>query len=621
MEPELAEVRDFLAAHEPFSRLPAGVLDVLPGRCTIRYHRRGTTILDPDDTVSALLVVRSGAVDVHDRAGGLVERVDVGGSVGVTGLLEAPPYGFRVTAVEDTLVIAVPRATFEDLLTHAPVASHFLLQQAHRLRAAVETVQVADSGGAVLRTQVADMISGRIVTVDPGATVQQAAVLMREERVSSLLVLDDAGRLAGILTDRDLRNRVVAAALPLTSPVVQVMTPEPRTLPADALAFEALLEMLARDIHHLPVVDADGRPLGLVTNTDLVRLERSSPLYLVQDVGKQTSTAGLAAVAARIPSIVDHLVTQDASAGDISRVVTAIADAIHRRLIALAEARLGPAPAPYCWVVLGSQARHESGLGGDQDTAIVLDDALTPEQAGWFADLATFVTDGLVECGFPRCPGDVMATNPRWRQTESAWRAIFAEWLERPTPDALVGATIFFDMRPLAGDAELCERLRRHVLSRTPEARPFLAHLTKQAVAHQPPIGLFRGLVVEKSGPEKSTLDIKHRGVGPVCEIARVHALSMGSPAVDTRSRLQAAAAAGLMGAEAAEDLLDAFEFISYVRLRHQARRVREGAPPDNHVAPDTLGHFEKRTLKDAFGVVRSAQGVLAGRQPLGYMS
>ncbi|WP_312720881.1 DUF294 nucleotidyltransferase-like domain-containing protein [Mobilicoccus sp.] len=621
MEPELAEVRDFFAAHEPFSQLPAAVLDALPARCTMRYHRRGTTVLDPDGAVEALYVVRSGAVDVYDRVGGLVERVDVGGSVGVTGLLEAPPYGFLVTAVEDTLMLAVPRAAFEELLDHGPVASYFLLQQAHRLRAAVETVSVADHGGAVLRTKVSDMVSGRIITVDPRRTVQEAAALMREENISSLLVLDDEGHLAGILTDSDLRARVVATALPVTSTVAEVMTPEPLTLPSDALAFEALLEMLGRDIHHLPVIDPDGRPLGLVTNTDLVRLERSSPLYLVQDVGRQRTTAGLANVAARIPSIVDLLVTQDASAGDISRVISALADAIHRRLIALAEAQFGPAPAPYCWVVLGSQARYESGLGGDQDTAIILEDSVTPEQADWFADFAGFVTDGLVECGFPRCPGDVMATNPRWRQTESAWRGIFAEWLDRPTPDALVGAAIFFDMRPLTGDPELCERLRRYVLSRTPEARPFLAHLTKQAVAHQPPIGLFRGLVVEKSGPEKSTLDIKHRGVGPVCEIARVLALSIGSPAVDTRSRLQAASAAGAMGSSAAEDLLDAFEFISYVRLRHQAQRVREGAPPDNNVAPDTLGHFEKRTLKDAFGVVRSAQGVLGGRQPLGYMS
>lgn len=620
MEPELVEVRDFLAAHAPFSELPRDVLDALPAQSTLRYHRRGTILLRPDDRVTSLIVVRSGAVDVHEQGGGLVERVDVGGTVGVTGLVEKGPYGFDVTAVEDTLVLELPAAVFHRLVDHPNVGTFFLEQQVTRLRQAVESVQVSETGGDVLRTPVTDMISGRVVVATPEISVQEAAQLMRTERVSSVLVLHPDGRLCGILTDRDLRNRVVAEGLSVTSRLAQVMTPEPITLRPDALAFEALLEMLARDVHHLPVVEG-GRPLGVVTSTDLVRLERSNPLYLVQDVTSQTTVEGLAEGAARLPSIVESLVTQDASASDISRVVTAVADALHRRLLVLAEKRLGPPPVPYCWVVLGSQARHESGLGGDQDTAIIVDDRGAHDHDAYFADLAAFVTDGLVACGYPRCPGGVMATNPRWRQTERAWRGIFAEWIDEPTPDALVGAAIFFDMRPIHGRAELCERLRAHVLSRTPGARTFLAHLTKQAIEHQPPLGLFRGFVVEKSGEHQRTLDLKHRGVGPVTEIARVQALSLGSPAVDTRGRLAAARAAGRMNPGSVDDLLDAFEFIGYVRLRHQAGCVRSGAKPDNFVAPDSLSSFEKRTLKDAFGVVRSAQSVLAQRQPLGLIS
>ena len=146
MEPELAEIRDFLAAHAPFSDLPEDVLAALPGRCSLRYHRRGSTIWRPEDAVTTLLVVRSGALDVHDPAGGLVERVDVGGSVGVTGMLQPPPYGFVVTAVEDTLVLEMPKAVFDTLVTHPSVVGHFLTQQAGRLRSAVETVQVADHG-------------------------------------------------------------------------------------------------------------------------------------------------------------------------------------------------------------------------------------------------------------------------------------------------------------------------------------------------------------------------------------------------------------------------------------------------------------------------------------------
>lgn len=620
MEPELAEIRDFLAAHAPFSDLPEDVLAALPGRCSLRYHRRGSTISRPEDTVTTLLVVRSGALDVHDPAGGLVERVDVGGSVGVTGMLQPPPYGFVVTAVEDTLVLEMPKAVFDTLVTHPSVVGHFLTQQAGRLRSAVETVQVADHGGAVLRTRVADMLGGPPITVGMDATVQEAAGIMREARVSSVIVLDESNGLRGILTDRDLRNRVVAEGRSGDCPVTDVMTPDPFALDVDALALEALLEMVGRGIHHLPVVE-NGVTRGLVTSTDLVRLERSNPLYVVQDVSRQTTAAGLAAVAARLPEIVDQMVTQDAAASDISRVVTAVADAIHRRFIALAEEAFGPPPVPYCWVVLGSQARHESGLGGDQDTALIYDDSATLEHVPYFAKLAAFVTDGLVECGWPRCPGDVMATNPRWRQKVSDWKVIFSEWIDEPTPDAVLGATIFFDMRPIAGDADLCHQVRRHALARTTHAPAFLAHLSKLALLHQPPLGLFRGLVLEKSGPHQSTLDLKHRGVGPVTEIARVQALSIGSPAVDTRGRLAAARTAGRVSEHSVADLLAAFEFISYMRLRHQATLAREGKAPDNFIAPASLNSFEKRTLKDAFGVVRTSQTAMAQRLPLGYIS
>lgn len=619
MEHELVEIRDFLAGHAPFSELPAEVLATLPARCTVRYHRRGSTILSPDDVVTSFSIVRSGAVDIHDRAGGLVERVDVGDSFGVNGLLGKPPYGFVATAVEDTLVFVVPEATFRELLTHSCVSSFFLMQQAGRLRQAAETVRSADHGGAVLRTRVTEMITGEPISVEPAATVREVAAIMREHRISSVLVLD-GDRLSGIVTDRDLRNRVIAEGLPYETPARDIMTSDPVVIDVDALALEALMEMLSRGIHHLPVLDR-GRPVGLVTSTDLVRLERSNPLYLVQDVSRQTSAQGLAGIAARLPALVDDLVVQDAGAGDISRLISAVADAIHRRLIALAQERLGPAPVPYCWVVLGSQARHESALGGDQDTALILSDDAGPEHADYFTDLARFVTDGLVECGYPLCDGDVMATNPRWRQPLASWRRIFREWIEEPTPDAVLGAAIFFDMRPVAGDSDLFDALRRDVLSRTPRAGNFLAHLVKQAVEHQPPLGLFRGFVLDKGGEEASSLDLKHRGVGPLVDIARAHALSIGSPAVETRARLVAARTERRVSENSAADLLAAFEFISHLRLRHQAGRVREGLPPNNHVPPATLTSFEKRTLKDAFGVVRAGQTVLGQRAPLGFMS
>ena len=431
----------------------------------------------------------------------------------------------------------------------------------------------------------------------------------------------DGHQLAGIVTDRDLRTRVLAAGVDPGVGVVDVMTAEPVTGTVDALAFEVLLEMVGRHIHHLPIVDATGRPVGIVTTTDLLRLEHANPVYLAGDIAKQPDIAGITRVAARLPHVVQALVEQDASADDIGRVVTAVGDTVERRVIALAEADLGPAPVPYCWVTLGSRGRLEQALAADQDNAMILDDSVLPDHARWFEALAVTVVEGLEACGYPRCPGGVMATNPRWRQPLARWRQEFSTWLHQPVPDALLGASIFFDMRPVHGDATLHARLQQHVLAASPRSKVFLAHLAKQATGNEPPLGFFRGLVLEKAGDHKDTLDIKRGGIGPVVELARAHALSVGSPAVNTRARIEAARAAGILGDERADDLRDAFEFISYVRLRHQAAQVRQGKPTDNFVAPGEPVELDKRHLREAFAIVRAAQSALAHRYPLQYIS
>lgn len=621
LDVELTETRDFLARHEPFDALPGGVLDRLPGRMTVQYFRRGTRLIEKGRDNHHLFVLRSGAADVHDPQGTLVDRGGEGACFGSITLTEGNPSTFEVTALEDCLALVLPAEDFHRLSAeHRDFASFFDAQRASRMSGAVASVQLSSTGGAILKTRVRDLITRSPIGVDAQVSVRDAARLMSVERVSALLVMR-SGKLAGIVTDRDLRNRVLAADLDPGIDVSEVMTTDPVTGSVDDLAFEVLLEMVGRHIHHLPILDAHDQPVGLVTTTDLLRLEESNPVYLAGDIAKQVDVAGVARASSRLPQVVLSLVEQDASADDIGRVVTAVGDAVERRLLALAESDLGPPPVPYCWVSLGSRARLEQALAADQDTAMIIDDAMLPEHEAWFEALAQRVTADLVACGYPRCTGDVMATNSRWRQPLSQWRRQFTTWLSEPVPDAILGASIFFDMRPVHGDATLHARLQQHVLTASPHARVFLAHLAKQATANEPPLGFFRGFVLEKAGSHQHTLDIKRGGIGAVVELARVYALSMGSPAVNTRARLEAAHAAGILGDDRAADLRDAFEFISYVRLRHQGAQVRQALPPDNHVAPDDLSSFDKRHLREAFAIVRQAQTALAHRYPTHYIS
>ena len=614
LDVELAEVRDFLAGHDPFSGLPAAVLTGLPGRMAVEYFRRGTELIGRGEENHHLYVLRSGACDVHDAQGTLVDRGGAGASFGSITLTQGNPSTFSVTAIEDSLALLLPEDDFHALCREHPEFDAFYdAQRRSRMQGAVAELQVSASGSAILKTRVRDLLARDVVSVAASTTVREAAGVMAREGVSSLLVMDGE-RLTGILTDRDLRTRVVAAGVDPSVPVTEVMTADPVTASVEALAFEALLEMTSRRIHHLPLVDAAGRAAGIVTTTDLLRLEEANPVYLAGDVAKQPDVEGVARVASRLPRVVQALVDQDASADDIGRVVTAVGDAVERRVIALVEAELGPAPVPYCWVALGSRARLEQALAADQDTALLLDDAVAEEDLPWFEALAERVTDGLVRCGYPRCRGEVMATNPRWRKPLAAWRREFSSWLTEPTPEAVLHSSIFFDMRPVHGDETLHTRLREHVLRGTPGATTFLAHLAKQAGAHEPPLGFFRGFVLEKAGEHRDTLDIKRGGILAVVELARVHALSVGSPAVNTRARIEAARVAGSISEELAGDLRDAFEFIGYVRLRHQSEQVRAGLPTDNFVSPDALSSFEKRHLREAFSIVRFAQQALGRR-------
>ena len=621
LDVELAEVREFLAEHEPFDSLPPAVLDRLTSVMTVEYFRRGSPLVSRGHDDHRLFVLRSGAAEVHDAQGDLVDRGGAGWCFGPMTVTRGGPPTFDVTAIEDCLALILGEADFRLLCAeHPQVDAFFGAQRTRRLRGAVDSLQLSSDGNPILKTRVRDLLRRRPVAVDRTTSAAEAARVMSDNGVSSLLVLDGE-RLSGILTDRDLRTRVLAAGVDPGVQVSEVMSADPVTGDVDSLAFEVLLRMVGRHIHHLPIVDGRQRPLGLVTTTDLLRVEQANPVYLAGDIAKQVDAVGVARMSSRLPRVVQALVEQDASADDIGRVVTAVGDAVERRLLTLAEADLGPAPVPYCWVTLGSRARHEQALAADQDTAVIIDDRVRPDQLAWFEALARRVTDDLVTCGYPRCPGDVMATNPRWRQPLTQWWRQFSSWLFEPVPDAILGASIFFDMRPIHGEVALHADLQRHVLTALPGSLRFLAQLTKHAISNEPPLGFFRGLVLEKTGDHKDTLDIKRGGVRAVVELARVHALSVGSPAVNTQTRIEAVREAGVLTGETAHDLRDAFEFISYVRLRHQAGQVRRGAPTDNFVAPEELSGFDKRHLRDAFAIVRGAQGVLTHRFPMRYIS
>jgi CBS domain-containing protein len=610
---ELHDVREFLAGRPPFVALPGAALDVLPRHISVRYLRRGASFPPADADPSGLYVLRKGAVEIRDAAGALVEKLAEGDIFDPTAVdsEDEPPRGG--TASEDTLLYVIAGPGLADLRrAHPAFDRSFDRTIVERLRRAGEAAHDAPrTGGDLLHLRVRDLVSRQPVTAPPDLTVREAAQLMTRERVSSLLV-EDSGVLKGIVTDRDLRSRCVAAGLHGDTPLREVMTASPLTVSRHASAFEALLTMSHRHIHHLPVVDGDELH-GLVSTHDLLRAQATNPLYLADRVARCGSVEALRETVTEVRELHLQLVAAHATARQLGQAVTSVCDAVTRRLIDLAIDRLGPPPVPFAWVATGSQGRGELTLCSDQDNAIILDDAFSADAHGdYFSALSRSVNESLHQAGYVRCPGNVMASNPAWRQPVGAWKGYFRDWLQRTDHKTVTLAVNFFDMRTVWGEESLRQRLLATVLPETVRAKVFLAYLAGHALGNQPPLGFFRNFVVARSGAHEGMVDLKKRGLLPIVDLARVHSLTAGLDVVATQQRLREAAAHGSLTAEGAELLDSAFELVWTLRARSQAEQLRRNAPVNNFVAPETLTPMERRHLKDAFAAIATLQRALS---------
>jgi CBS domain-containing protein len=617
MDIELIEIRDFLAGHAPFDGLPDATLDALPKRLTVRYFRRGTPLPPPDADQPYLYILRRGAVEMRDEGDNLINKLAEGDLCVCPCLPDDPRMQQQLAnpgvTAEDTLAYLLPCSEVDRLRAQFPVFSEYFQDTvSQRLRKAVDDVREAGAGTELMTVRVGDLVARELVSTTPDASIEEAARIMSEQRCSSILILDD-GRPAGIITDRDLRNRCVAAGLAPSRSVRDIMTQHLHTVDSDTLGFEALIRMCRLNVHHLPVIE-DGAVRGILSTSDLVRVQSASAVYLVGDIRKARSVETLVAISGKLPEVQIQLVASGATADQIGQAVTAVTDAVTLRLLELAEAELGAPPVPYCWMAGGSQARREQSSHSDQDNALLIADHMKPEDDAYFASLARMVNDGLDACGYIYCPGNVMAKNPKWRQPLKLWTKCFNTWIKRPEPMSLMLASVFFDLRAIHDPEGLLGELQERVLALSKANRIFIAYMAANALKHRPPLGFFRKFVLIHGGEHDQTFDIKHRGIVPIVDLARVNALSGGIVEVNTLERLKAAAEAGELSRDGAANLEDAAELIGTLRMRHQARQLKAGQKADNFLSPDELSPLERGHLKEAFSLINTMQESLSQR-------
>lgn len=613
VEIELKEIRDFLAGIPPFDRLPMALVEKLTHEISIRYIRRGFPLPPENVTQDRLYLVRKGVLTLQSTQGKLLGKLSEG-DICTIFCMSGDHEKFIVDVEEDTLVYTIPCEILYDIVRDHPTVLAFIQKTAsQRLKDAVNTMMnEAVLTSPLMHTSAQELMHSPVVSIASGSSIYDAARSMADNGISSLMVTDNNNPV-GIVTNSDILQRCVAARLSTESPIDNIMTTKMLSVTSDNSAYDTLMIMTRKHIHHLPVID-DGRLNGIITVTDLIRQEGRNSAYLTSAIRKADSIKALKEYSRTIPQLQLQLVKMGGTSEHVGKGITAVATAITCRLIELAEAEIGPAPLPYAWIAAGSQARREQTIHSDQDNGLIISDELSDKEQPWFEALARYVCDGLDACGYPYCPGHVMATNPEWRQTESMWKNYFTTWINEPEPKALMHSSIFFDLRCIHGDKSLLKRIRKEMLQQARKSTLFLAHLTTNALNLRPPLGFFKDFVLIHDGEHNDTLDLKHNGIAPIVDLARIYALTEGIDAVNTFERLKQAAGTASLSKEGSANLLDALLFIGTLRTQHQAKQIINGLSIDNFMSPVEISRLEREHLKDAFKVIQTMQASLESR-------
>ena len=587
------QVEDFLNTSAPF--------DVLDKEQKLELVKHTELIYLTADNVgdlqkgkSSLFLIQNGQFSVQDSDAPL-RHLSEGDYFGYTNIMEKRNFSLSISVDSPGLVYCFEASAVTPLFELPAIRNFF-----DGLRNnALQNHAISDSNSMWLYKGLEDVINKSPVSVDVETSITVAAQIMTNQKVSSLLVTRE-DKLIGIITDRDLRSRVVAASLDIHLPVSHIMTPNPAQIMGNRTLFDALALMTERNIHHLPVIDQQTLvPLGMVTASDIIRHQRGNVLFIIGELSKAENLYELTRLSWQLP----HYFSAHAKkAGDYDiagKILSQATDIMTRKLIGFFQQANGKAPMMFAWLVYGSQAREDQTMGSDQDNGLLLAERPSETQAEYFAKMADYVCNGLAKCGIKLCDGNIMASNPKLRLSLEEAIEEAKRWVKAPTKDAIMHFNIFLDVRCAAGDISLFKQLQRQ---RAPlmQQNMFLAALTRNSNEISVPLSMFQKFIYEKGRKEKDVIDLKTRAVALINNIARIYALADGVTLPNTLARLDALPENSQLSKKDATNLRDIWLFLNRLRWRHQL----ENKVTDNRVSVSSLSSIEKHQLKAAFKAI-----------------
>ena len=637
-------VAEFLKRFPPFSFLSKEDLEKVSTAVEIRYLEKGEVLFrQGQEAQPHFFVLKEGSIqltETHQESEEIREYCDEGDVFGVLALLGKRPYLLNARVVENSLIYAIPVSVFEQMLEqNSRVALYFAagfaagqvvirqdLSQGQKARGLFRSESM-DHSLLIFSDQSEIKISEKVLTCSGTQSIRTAAQKMTEAQVSSIVIVDEENRPIGIVTDKDLRSRVIVGSVSTDVPVKEIMTPKVITRKRTAGFSDLYLTMIKNRLHHLILTEdgTDQTPVsGIISDHDILLSMGNSPAVLIHGLMNTLDVKEMKSIRDRAEQMLRYYLENEVAMDFVASVMTEINDVIIRQASRIAESVFAKeypelAKVRYCFLSMGSEGREEQLLRTDQDNALVYEDVpedLKEKAAEYFLKIGTAIVEVLLSCGFASCPGKIMASNSEWVQPISKWKTYFSNWILTPTQEALLKASIFFDFRPVAGSNGLAEELSMHIYEEIKSREVFLNFLALNALMNPAPLGFFRDFVVEKSGEHRDQFDIKARAMMPLTDLARLLVLSHGVVGVNnTFKRFER-----LAELEPSNEALfiqagKAYEILMRMRALEGLQRDSSG----RYISPESLGKLQRQLLKNAFSPISELQEIVRIRFQLDY--
>ncbi|GEM_PF-64826 len=610
------QAREFLMNTVPFSFLPESEIVRIASELSIIYHPRDQIVFTQGiSPIHALVIIQKGAAERYFEENNQVtlhDQISEGSIFGGISLLLNNAISIRsLKTTEDTHFYTWPGQQFLDVCTRFPLFTEYFTdifgkRMLDRSYASIvaKTMKPREESTHHLNQSIDGFYQRNIIYCLTNMTIQSVAELMSRHRCSSILVKNMTGDFVGIVTDSDLRKKVIAAGIGFLEPVSIIMSTPLHSISQNAPIFEALMSMMQENVKHMAVMDQNDAVVGIITNRDILTSQGRSPFFLIREIQASNSLDEISHLHLQLPDVVQNLIRNGANAGNLTRLITTISDTILVKLLDMAIAKLGQPPCRFAFMVLGSEGRKEQTLKTDQDNAIIYEDppdASAEEIRSYFMALGETVCTWLDQVGYDFCKGDIMAKNPRWCQPVSVWKQYFSDWTHQAEAEYLLQASIFFDFRGGYGDMSLVRDLRQYLMNTLLGWAGFFRHLTENALYFRPPLGFFRNFIVESRGEYRDSFDIKS-AMMPIIDIIRIYSLKYRIAETNTPERMLQLYQQKKLTWDTYTELEHAYRFLMQLRFSCQVNAVLiEKTGPNNYINPKKLTRIEQSTLKEIF--------------------